>query len=232
MFPILFFVILLSIYLLSNILRTKLNILGHVLIFLYLISSICSIFYYQENAYRYTYINIFSYFVLFILIYISFKPVLLYNPCRYITISRPPKKLINIFSVFLILIFVPSALSLIISVMTGYKEMLLDMALVSEMYAEEALEGAQSTGRSFSNPLGVIRNAFSEIIVFWTFYYLTISKKNNLIVILLFISLLVPPLNSFANASRTQMLYWLLHKIICVIIFYPFYLSYRTFSDS
>jgi oligosaccharide repeat unit polymerase len=98
-----------------------------------------------------------------------------------------------------------------------------DFAYVSEMYADTADMTAAQTGRGFSNIGSIFRNSFSEVIVFFPFYYALYEKRNKIITILLWLSMLNPLLSSFRLGSRTMMSWWVLEVIVAFLFFRRYY---------
>ena len=188
----------------------------------YLVSAIASFFLYNKYSYRYNLSNI-SYVYFYILLILAFLPIANYNEKRYRFIKPLPIKFINTFNLFLIVIYIPSFISSVPSLISQYSILSNDINYAAELYMETASQGSSQTGSSFANIASVFRGMFSEILVFWSFFYLSLKNRKNNVVILLFLSSLTTFISSFLMGSRTLMSWWLIQNILSFLIFKPFY---------
>lgn len=217
------FIILLLLFLLYTIKKHKRNWLIISLVGLYCISSIASYFCYLGDMSYYRNVNLISYLYLFTALIIAFYPIAKYRPDNYVTIEKMNITLVNLFAVFLIILFSTSIVQSIFTIRTDFSRLLYDFSYANELYADNRDVTAEQTGSSFENISAVLSGLFSELLVIFTFYYLSLKRKNKFIAVLLCISLLSPFLGSFTRGSRTVMAWWFLELFISFILLKNFY---------
>lgn len=201
------------------------NVLLIVLRLLYLGSAIVSVFHYCSTPESYKELNIFSYFFLFISLIVASSPLYGYQPFRYENVQKMHISTANALAVILILLYLPDLILTIPEIIYDINEILFDFAYASEMYNDTAEMTATQTGQGINNIASVFRNSFSEVIVFFPFYYVLYEKRNKLITILLWLSMFSPLFTSFRLGSRTMMSWWILEIIICFLLFRNYYIK-------
>ena len=202
--------------------KNKNNFLLLVLALIYTISAIMSVVLFFNNTASYKDINIFSYAFLFILIVISFYPIKNQKALSGVQLTIVNITFEKFFSYCLILLYLPTVLYLIPESILNYQKIIFDFSYAAEMYDETAVTAASQTGHSLSNIFSVFRGAFSQILIFWTFYYSTRLYKGKWIAYLLWICTLYPFLSSFSLGSRTMIVWWVFEIMIGYLIFYKF----------
>lgn len=193
------------------------NNVGLLLLTLYLISAIFGIVAYSEYDYCNNGIGFFSYIYLFLLLFCAFNPILKYNDTQLHSITPIPLVYVNVIGFFLIILFIPAIVSIIFEFAATFREAIFNVSIVTSLYDDTA-EMIQASGQS-GNVFGIIRGLFSEIIIFYTGFYLTVKKKNKLILILLLFSSTYPLLSNFMLGSRTGMTYWIIEVLIVYALF-------------
>lgn len=196
------------------------NNIGLLLLSLYLTSSIFGIIANFQYGFLNNDIALFPYIYLFIVLLLAFNPILKYDDTRFVSITPIPLIWINSIAVFLILLFVPTTISILFKFITTFQESLINTSVVISLYDDTA-KMIQSEGQQGS-AIGIIRELFTEIIVFFTGYYITLKKKNLLILTLLSFSSIYPLLSNFMLGSRTGMTYWIIEIFIVFALFGKF----------
>ena len=200
--------------------KSNRNNVGILLLALYLISAIFGIIAYTKYGYCNNNIGLFPYIYLFLVLFSAFNPILRYDDTRLSTITPFSSVYINIIASFLVLLFVPATINILFEFVTTFREAIVNISVVTSLYDDTA-EMIQSDGQSGS-VIGIIRGIFSEIIIFYTGFYLTLKKKNKLILILLLFSSVYPLLINFMLGSRTSMTYWIIEVLIVYALFKNF----------
>ena len=200
--------------------KSNRNNVGILLLALYLISAIFGIIAYTKYGYCNNNIGLFPYIYLFLVLFSAFNPILRYDDTRLSTITPFSSVYINIIASFLVLLFVPATINILFVFVTTFREAIVNISVVTSLYDDTA-EMIQSDGQSGS-VIGIIRGIFSEIIIFYTGFYLTLKKKNKLILILLLFSSVYPLLINFMLGSRTSMTYWIIEVLIVYALFKNF----------
>lgn len=203
--------------------RSKGNWLAIILIGMYCLSAIASWFLYSNNPALYSGVNIGSYIYLFLSLIIAFSPITNYQQERYTSLENMNIKVANFFAVFLILLFGLGIIGTITAVINDFNTILLDYTYAGELYADNREAVSNQTGSSFANVGAVLRGVFSEVLVVFTFYYLTLKKKNKIISLLLCFVALSPFLSSFSRGSRTVMTWWGFETVVSFLMFNKFY---------
>lgn len=154
---------------------------------------------------------------------ISIRPLFNYSP-KYISyIQLPNQKYLNticfIFSFFSII----SLIKIIPSLKEGMIGLILDSSSVADIYASSTYNRMNQSTNEGYNILSLLGNTSVTIIPFLFFIYLLQEKKSRLIMWLLTISLLIPPLNGIAHASRLSIISSFLIVIFLTFALYPFF---------
>ena len=200
------------------------NLLLLILSCIYTFSALMSIVLYNSEAYSTTYkdVNFFSYILLYFLVIISFYPVKNNRALMGSMLVCSGTTLTRCFTFYLILLYLPQTILYIPETISNYQNILLDFEYAADMYDETAEVTHSQTGHNFSNLFSVFRGAFSQILVFWTFYYSCIDNKNKWFLYSLWICSLYPFFASFSNGSRTGIVWWMFEVLIAYLIFYKF----------
>lgn len=138
-------------------------------------------------SYSFKVLKFFPFVYLFIMLLVGMLPILKFNTSKGIPIEQPPIKLLNIFClVFIVstLFYFPSSVSRITS---GFTRLMSDSSYGLDSY-NESMDFAADAGHGISNFASIITNAFTQIGLFLTIYYLTHPKGNRWIMIGLFVS--------------------------------------------
>lgn len=199
--------------------KDKENLLLLILSGVYTFSSIMSIVLYHSEKMSYTNVNILSTLLLFVLVVVSFSPL---KRTRFVNdgdIKSLNSRFVSIFSYWLIFLYLPQVIMLIPESVSNYRNILYDFEFAADMYDEAAEATSQQTGHSFLNIFSVFRGAFSQILVFWSFYYFSLHNRRKTIMYLIWICLLYPFLASFAGGSRTGIVWWSFEILIAYLIF-------------
>lgn len=181
-----------------------------------------SIVYYTDNSILYKDVNILSYILLYVLVLISFCPVKNNRTLSGNVLLCSGSSLTRYFTIWLILLYLPHTAILIPETIADYQNILLDYEYAADMYDEAAEATHKQTGYSFLNVASVFRGAFSQILVFWTFYYSCLKIRNKYMLYSLWVCFLYPFLASFSNGSRTGIVWWVFEVLIAYLIFYKF----------
>lgn len=217
------FAILLALLLFYTIKKNKKNLLAISLVGLYCVSAITSSFVYINNLVYYKEVNLLSYLFLFLSLIIAFSPLIRFSPNRYKRMESFNISIINVFAFFLIILFLIGIIESIYTIINDFSRLLFDFSYANELYGDTRDVTSAQTGNSFLNVGAVLRGAFSEVLVLFTFYYMTLKQKSKLVLSLLLLSLLFPFLSSFTRGSRTVMVWWFIEMFIAFIILKDFY---------
>lgn len=132
-------------------------------------------------------LKLFPFIYLYIMLLIGMMPVLKFRSTEGILIKNPSITVINTLS----LIFIVSTLFYFphnVSRMTdGLTKMMLDSSYGMDMY-NESMHLTENSGHGISNLASIIANAFSQIGLFLTIYYLTLPAGKIWISIGLFLA--------------------------------------------
>jgi oligosaccharide repeat unit polymerase len=139
--------------------------------------------------------------------------------CRY------PITILNAIGIILILLFLPSLFVKFPDFISNLKYSLVELSSIKDLYDDTAEIIANQTGSSLANLGGVFRSAFSEVLVFFTFYYFSLYERNKWISIGLCIALLQPLLSSFSMGSRTMITWWFAEVVCAYLLFIPYFSS-------
>ncbi|MDD3078909.1 MAG: O-antigen ligase [Paludibacter sp.] len=190
--------------------KHKNSLLGKFIFLIYLISSICSILEYKNPNSMIDYKNItfFPFLYLFICyIFISF-PIVSFGNKQYTSIISPNINRLNFLIISLLLIiFLDFILSF--SSLSGVITSLTNTDNFSYIYNDTINDNADKMTLG-TNYLHIIASAFSDVLPFLFFYYLTLERKSKLILFFLLISLLHPLINTISYAGRNGLVVFIL----------------------
>jgi len=174
---------------------------GSILLVLQLIYAITSLLLYNCNFYDFNSIKIFPFIYLFLMLMLSFWPVLKYNANKIDEIQQ----ISSVYLFTISIIFISATVIQLPYVITDFAESIKILIARSsggqELYNESLAKSSSIGDGSISNLPSIITNAFSKLGVLLFFYYLTFKKRNKLIIVGLFLSI---TLSLFDNISLGQ----------------------------
>lgn len=222
-----FFYIILWCCLLFYYIRRDKNVsLGIVLLLLYTIQSFVALLVYTapQSDYKGLDMQIWPFFYLFVLIYISLKPILDLKECSLSSIEIPNSKINTALCVFFSLFAIISIINIWPQIGNGLQLMMVsDNEGILDVYGDST--AIKSTQRSFSGIFsfqGVISNMSSYIIPLLFFTYYVKKERSRLVLVLLSIALLQGPLTGIANASRLQLIDQIFVFFLLFFFFRPY----------
>lgn len=218
-FNVLLYVVLFCVYIGK---RKRFDI-GAVLIVQYISCAIFGIPYYLQNIESYKTVTLGAYLLLFGLHLLVFAPVLRFNNRNLKEIDFLAPVFINTIAVIFIVLYLPIVLRSVPEAVADFQKFLFDSSIYSELYSDNLSTVLSSSGRNFTNLLVIFTGMFSDIMVFFAFYYLTYPKRNTIIALLLLMCSTYPVLASILDGSRTGMTWWLFELIILFFIFSPLF---------
>ena len=217
------FIIIFLVYFILILRKRTGNWLAISLVGLYCISAIASYFIYKSEVNQYRDVNLASYLFFTLLAIISFYPITNYKPKKYIAIENMNLLLANSIALFLIILFSMGLINSVYSIVTNFHSLLIDFSYANDLYADNRDVTLEQTGSSLEHIGSVLQGMFSEVLVLFTFYYMTLKRNNRIILVLLCFSLLYPFLSSFVRGSRTVMVWWFMEMLISYLIFKDYY---------
>lgn len=169
----------------------------------YVLYAFCSFWLYNTTYYYFDPLPLkfFPFLYLFTMMLIGLLPVLRFDAVKDYSIQRPTKKLLNAYCwIFIIstLIHFPSSIS---SIVSGLSVIMSGASGGQDLYSD-SLDLVAQTGGGISNLAAIISNAFAQIGIFLTIYYLTIKDHSKWLAVLLFLSCVMKMLNGVALGQR------------------------------
>ena len=173
---------------------------GSFIMLSYIIYVFCS---YRLLQYSYYFLplKLFPFVYLFIMLLVGMWPVLKVRTSEGVPIQEPPIILINIFSLIFIistLFYFPSSVS---RMARGYSSLMSDSSFGMDSY-NASMDIASDAGHGISNLASIITNAFTQIGLFLTIYYLTQKKGNKWIMIGLFVASFMKMADGISSGQR------------------------------
>lgn len=175
---------------------------GCFLLSLYIVCSVVSLFLFNSKPDNWS-VSLFPFIFLFVLFYISLKPILQFNPGKIDKIYQPSMVILNAINI----VYIICALLSIGSFSDiGIKIALLisDSSVGQEMYADMAMR-ADEAGSSISNLSSIIANMLYNFEVLVFFYLLLLNNRSRfqkIVIILLDVCLLVGLISSLLMGQR------------------------------
>lgn len=190
------------------------------ILLLYFICAIFSLFLYFDSNYGYQFrnLNLISFLLLFILLLFVAKPVLSYKSEYIKHIVSPNMKLLNIIALIFICTCLLSLFDVITNLSNGLMMMMADDTYIMDLYNDNS-DYVYSAGTGISNLRSIISNALTEFGIFITFYYLTIENANKKIVIGLLLSCFVKTFGTIYLGQRGIMIETMLLIIATYLLF-------------
>lgn len=165
---------------------------GGLIIFLYILYALSSISLYNDHAYEYYKfdITLFPHLYLFILMFISFSPILKFDVAHKIKkIQMPSIFILNIIAWVLIISNILAFSNSVGNLSNGIHIILADPSGGKELY-HDTLSNASELGKGISNIFAIIVNAFYNFGVLLLFYYCSLKTSRNNIFIIIGLSVL------------------------------------------
>ena len=202
--------------------KTKSITIGVVLLAIYAVSALFSIIlYFYFNGYgvtNYNNITLFPFVYLYVMLLINFIPIIKFKEYKIRNIIPPNSLILKFFTYFIIAISLYSLIKYLPEYITKISTMIINNDEFADTYRSGSENSMMKTSLNYSNLVFVVASSFSDIVLFLFFYYLT-KKKSKVIIILLGISMLLPLLQSIANAGRYGLITFLLTTISLFTLF-------------
>ncbi len=199
--------------------------IGTVLILLYTLISWCiPILYFSSSATDYfsSQLTLIPFIYLYVVLLMAIRPLYNYSP-RYISkILLLKRKYLNLICFFFSIFTISSLIQIIPSFKEGLVGLILDSSSASNIYATSTYDRMNQSNNAGYNVFAIFSNIAIAIIPLLFYTYLLQDKKNKIILILLTLSLLIPPLNGIAKASRLNIISSFFIFILLGIFFYPY----------
>lgn len=185
--------------------------------------SILSALLYNNPLSSFNAIQLFPFIYLYCLTIISLKPLINIRFDKIDYISKPSNLLINTFCIcfiFFAFLQLPSTVS---NFKTGLVAMMLDASVGSEMYSEKLMNADSVGDGAISNLPSIVTNTFSDIAIFFSFYYLSLKKKSCVFSIGLIISILILLVQPISRGLRGPTVLRVISIITAYVLLYKFY---------
>lgn len=173
------------------------------LISIYIFCAITSLILYDLTSNKWS-ISLLPFVYLYIVFYISLKPILLFNNNKISKIQEPPVMTFNILCIIFIISSILSFGDSLSNIPSKIAMLVTETSAGKDLYGDTA-ELSVDSGKGVSNIFSVLTNFLFNIEVLFFFYLLTIRNKNrtqNIISILLAIVLTVDTISSMLNGQR------------------------------
>ena len=171
--------------------RRKRNLdAGWIIILSYLVSAGLAIRLYTMPAVYYDFepLRFFPFVYLFLMLLLALSPVIRFDSKQITSIEQPHMFVLNAtacFIIFFSILYIPALYKLIQG--GGLTQLLSNSEAGQEMYSE-AISAAGDSGSGIENIPSIVVNAFSDIVIFLLFYYLSLPKKYWGLIVGLFMS--------------------------------------------
>jgi oligosaccharide repeat unit polymerase len=196
---------------------------GSILLFSYLFYAIMSLGLYNNPYYKFDDIEIFPFVYLYLMLMLTFSPVLRYDYNKIDVIQKPPTLILN----FVCIIFIIASLMQIPGIISNFAEsivrLMIDSAGGQDLYNEAMAESDSLGDGNISNVASIISNAYGNFGILLFFYYLTLDKSNKLLLIGLFISCIISILINISLGQRGPILEAVLAMVISYFALKKFY---------
>ena len=202
--------------------KHKDNKIGCLVLAIYLICAFASVLYYQHDAsdsfHEKENISLFPFIYLFAILVIAFQPLLKFKQKEIESVTAPPFEFINLFAIFLIIISIFGWIKIFPNLILAVT----NTSMLENIYLETMEAASQQIGNNLSNIGQVLCNVFSEITLFFSFYYITLKKKNKITLILLWFSSFYVIAFSFSLGLRSSIVRFVFSCLFLYIVFKPF----------
>ncbi len=202
--------------------KHKDNKIGCLILSIYLFCAFASVLYFQhdasDNFHDKGNISLFPFIYLFIVLVIALLPLLKFKQKELELITAPRLEFINLFALFLIIVSTLGWIKIFPNLILAVT----NSSMLEDIYQETMDSVSQQTGRNLSNIGQVLCAMFSEITLFFSFYYTTLKKKNRFILFLLWFSSFYAVASSFSFGLRSGIARFILSCLFLYILFKPF----------
>jgi len=173
---------------------------------------------------EYKEMKLFPLIYLFAMLWIAALPIIHFDRKRPLSIQPPRnEKLLNIVTVFYIIIAFLQIPSIIDNISSGIAAIMLDSVSGSELYSEAKLNESNYDG-TISNFTAIIYNLFAPLLFLFLFYYLSQHRKKKWIIISLLMCVIVEVFSGLSRGLRTQTTMMIMSFIIS-------YFGFKRFLD-
>lgn len=187
---------------------------GSVILSSYLIYALLSFVLFNNPFYKFDELSLFPFLYLFVMLMISFFPILNYDYHKIDEIHTPTRIFLNI----VCLIFIFFSLVQLPGIIANFSKSIVQLLLVSsagmDLYNDSLAESYSLGDGSISNLPSIITNAYGNFGILLFFYYLTLNDRKVLITIGLFLSCIIGLLNSVSLGQRGPIIEILLSFVI------------------
>lgn len=191
---------------------------GSALLLFYSSLAFVSLLLFNHPYSDYLDLKLFPFIYLFALLLLSFAPILKYHEEEITSIQQPSKLAIGIVCTIVIIASVTRIIEVYTNFSSGMSEMLTNSDGGVSLY-NETLENFDSQGDGkITNLASIIGNAFSDILVLFFFYFLTLEKKNKFYLGGLFLSIIIVMLTSISSGLRGSVVLLLITMIFVYLL--------------
>lgn len=187
---------------------------GSVILSSYLIYALLSFVLFNNPFYKFDELSLFPFLYLFVMLMISFFPILNYDYHKIDEIQKPTRIFFNIVS----LIFIVSSLIQLPGIISNFSKSIVQLLLVSsagqDLYNEAMADSYSLGDGSISNLPSIISNAYGNFGILLFFYYLTLQDRKAFITVGLFLSCIIGLLNNISLGQRGPIIEILLSFVI------------------
>lgn len=202
------------------------NSIGSIMILLYTTIAILGPYIFMIEDGKNFFINnltILPFIYLYLMLIVAIRPLFNYSPkyIQYLSLPRP--QILNLICLTFSLISIISLIKIIPSLKEGIIGLIIDSSSAADIYSKSTYSRMNQTNNIGYDYIAIFSNISVAIIPFLFFCYLLQKKKKKVIMTLLTISILIPPLNGIANASRLNIISSFLTCIFLGLFFYPYF---------
>lgn len=197
---------------------------GTVIIGSYVLYAVISIFSLNDDLFAVTYkpLTVFPYVYLYTMLMIALSPTISMRRQNVTGIEDPHTRILQPMCWF----FVACALMLIPSILGNFEEgvmkLFTDVDAGNDAYEEQKGETIDA-GSAITNLPAIIFNATYDVIIFFSFYFLTLKKKPKFLILGLMMAIVVGVLLPIMKGQRGGVIYAIYTVIIAYMLLKQFY---------
>lgn len=164
-------------------------------------------------------ISLFHFIYLFVIFYLSIRPI---SKCRTITgstIIAPPDFFFNLFIYLVGLITIVRLPSLVGNIKENLVYMITDTSFLSDRYQNIGGGGGGGFSSGQYNIISILGGMIDEIAIFLLMYYLTLPNKKKWIVVVLSFASILSPMGALTQGRRGSMAFAILNFLAFYLFF-------------
>ncbi len=193
---------------------------GSVIIGSYVLYAVFTIFTINDDLFSMTYepLALFPFLLLYVMLMIALSPIIYNHTHKIEEISDPNTRILKPLCWFMVLCAFALLPDIVANFGEGLVKLFTDSDAGKEAYLEQLSEG-EDTGHGVSNIFAIFFNALYDLLIFFSFYYLSQKKKDKLLLTALFISVGIGLLFPVMMGQRTGVVNGIFTIIVAYFIF-------------